>query len=227
MEPSKRKQDEMLRRGYLFVEVSQFAERMGHGSGPYTLVQQEVRRLVEAWLASGKKLDILFKSDPELEKVARTFKAAIVASRSGRARLAYSSDPNLSNPNDPKRIAVEDFFGFLLNPSNDVLRGPCAYCWKYFANLTRRKKMKFCSAKCGKLYTSRSTNRARRKSEHERLLARAKKAIGEWKTKRTAPDWKTWVFKRTRISKNWLTRAVSRGELLEPRRTGSATQRDN
>jgi hypothetical protein len=211
-----KKDHDALGRAVLFIEVLEFAERLGRNEVSNDPVQRELRRLVQAWFDSGKNLDRLFQSNPQLAKEARTFRAEVVASRTGRAKLSYSTDPNIPNPTSPHRIAVEDFFEFLLNPSNETLRGPCAYCRKYFANKTNRRKMVYCSAACGRRFTSRLANETQRKKEYARRLKLAKRSIMQWSTTSTKLEWNEWVFGRTRISKNWLTRAMKNGDLVEP-----------
>lgn len=112
-------------------------------------------------------------------------------------------------------IALGLFLSFLLNPYNDHLSGPCAYCRKYYVRKTKRQKV-YCSETCGKRNTARKTNRNRRKREHLENLEIAKRSALQWEVTKTKDDWKEWVSNRTLLSKNWLTRAVKNKELLEP-----------
>jgi hypothetical protein len=215
MKPMK-KSAETLRRDVLFIEVLQFAERLGAETAPHNPMQRESRRLVQAWFDSDKNVGRLFEAHPLLAQEGRTFRADVVATRTGRAKLAYSSDPLLANPTDPQRIAVEDFFNFLLNPSNETLRGPCAYCGKYFANRTNRKKLVYCSETCGRRFTSRFANAKQREEQHNENLRAAKRSIARWSKTKTKEAWKEWVFRETRISKNWLTRAAKNEKFVVP-----------
>jgi hypothetical protein len=48
-------------------------------------------------------------------------------------------------------------------------------------------------------------------------LNRAQSAAHKWTTAKTPGNWKEWVSAQTDISVRWLSRAVNRGELREPR----------
>jgi hypothetical protein len=181
----------------------------------YRPVQQELRRLVQAWFESGPNVSKLFAADPVLARAALHFPAHIVATDGATARLLYVTVPDSRNPGEPLTIALGLFLSFLLNPFNTRLRGPCAQCGKYFVMKNKRQKV-YCSTRCGRTATSLAVNRKRRAREHNERLQTARKSISKWlKSTRTPIGWKEWVHRETRISKHWLTRAVRNGELKE------------
>jgi endogenous inhibitor of DNA gyrase (YacG/DUF329 family) len=182
----------------------------------YRPVQKELRRLVQAWFDSGPNLIKLFNSDPIVAREAQRFRAHMIPTSTGRAKLDYLTAPEKMNPAEPLAIALGLFLDFLLNPFNERLGGPCANCGKYYVKKTKRKKTVYCSERCGHRVTSRLANKERREREHNEQLDLAKRWSMKWSNTRTAKPWKEWVSKRTHIKKHWLTRAVRNGELVEP-----------
>ena len=178
-------------------------------------VRRELRRLVEAWIDSGPNVLKLINADPVLARAARKFWAHLVPTQKGYARLAYYPIPENLPKGSPLSAALALFMSFLLNPCNDRLGGPCGRCRNYYVKKTKRQTV-YCSNGCGKRYTARRTNENRRKQEHAKQLATAQRYASQWATTKTELKWKDWVFRRSRISKNWLTRVVKSGELSEP-----------
>jgi hypothetical protein len=182
----------------------------------YRPVQKELRRLVRAWFDSGPNVIKLLESDPILAREARRFRAQLIPTSAGHAKLDYLTAPEKMNPAEPLATALGLFLDFLLNPFNERLGGPCAYCGKYYVKKTERKKTVYCSERCGHRVTSRLANKERRDREHNEQLELAKRWTLKWLNAKTATPWKEWVSRRTRIKKHWLTRAVRNGELVEP-----------
>jgi hypothetical protein len=74
----------------------------------------------------------------------------------------------------------------------------------------------YCSQRCGLRHTALVVNRKRRAREHNERLETARRSAAKWAKSRARVDWKDWISKETRITKNWLTRRVKDGELIEP-----------
>lgn len=178
----------------------------------YRPVQQELRRLVQAWFDSGPNVENLLGSDPALAKAAWNFRAHLVASKGAQARLIYDPTPDEISP---RATALGLFFDFLLNPYNQKLGGPCKHCNAYYLKKTKRQNV-YCSKRCGLRHTSQTAIREQRGLEHMRTLERAKEFGEMWAKTKTSKSWKEWVSARALISKHWLTRAVRRGELSTP-----------
>jgi hypothetical protein len=183
-------------------------------------VRAELRRLVQAWRNSGPNVSRLLEADPVLKKASWNFQAQLIPTETGSARLTYLTVPRNLGPSDPLGLALSHFLGFLLNPFNDRLGGPCANCEKYYVKKTNRQKAIYCSEKCGHQVTSRLANRERRKSEHRKQLVIAKDWIARWQHTKTSLPWKDWVSGRANVKKHWLTRAVRSEELIEPVKQG-------
>ena len=184
--------------------------------GDYRPIQEELRRLVGAWLRSGPDVMRLLDADPRLDRETRNYRPYFIPTRGATARLAYRAAPEYSSHAKPVEIALGQFLPFLINPYNEKLGGPCKHCGNYFVKKTERKISVYCSEKCGHRLTSRLANKHRRDRRHERQMERAKKWIMRWCNTKTAIPWKEWVSNQAQIKKHWLTRAVRNGELVEP-----------
>jgi hypothetical protein len=183
--------------------------------GDYKPIRAELRRFVQAWLRSGPNVDKLFDAEPKLNQEAQKFQPLFAPTESGTARLAYLAAPEYLPHANPFDIAIGLFLPFLLNPFNENLGGPCKYCGNYFVKKTKRQ-FAYCSKQCGLTYTSKAAILKIRKNEWDEKLKTAKLFAAEWVRAKTLKGWKEWVSKRAQISKNWLTRAVKKGELVEP-----------
>lgn len=179
-------------------------------------IQTELHRLVQGWFDSGPNVNQLFSAHPELAKQAASIHAHVIATQTPRAKLLYTPAPANMSPLDQHFVDYGLFFGFLVNPFNERLGGPCANCGQHFVKNTKRRKTRYCSPRCGKLCTSRLANQNRRRSERRRQLRDVRRAIQEWRKEKCKLVWKEWVSRRTQVSKNWITRAVKSGDISEP-----------
>jgi hypothetical protein len=152
----------------------------------------------------------LFSAHPELANQAGSIHACIIATQTPRAKLLYTPVPANMSPLDQHFIDYGLFFGFLVNPFNDRLGGPCANCGQHFVKNTKRRKTRYCSPRCGKLCTSRLANQNRRRSERRRQLRDVRWAIQEWRKGKCKLVWKEWVSRRTQVSKIGLREQSSR-----------------
>jgi hypothetical protein len=182
----------------------------------YRPIQQELRRLVQAWFDSGPNVAKLLSADPVLAREAHRFRAELFPTETGRAKLTYLTAPEKMDPGEPLTVALGLFLDFLLNPFNERLGGPCALCGKYYVKKTERKKTVYCSERCGHRVTSRLANKKRRDREHKQQLKFAERWTVKWLDAKTTKPWKEWVSSRAPIKKHWLTRAVRKGELVVP-----------
>lgn len=183
--------------------------------GDYRPVERELRRLVQAWFDSGPNVAKLFSDDPVIAQAALQCRAHLIATKTGRAQVLCTPVPENMRPGEPLEIAMGLFFGFLINPLNERLGGPCKHCGKYYVKKTKRQVV-YCSQRCGLKHTSQSVLRKQRQQERQARLKAAERSAARWANSKTSNDWKSWVSKETTISKNFLTRAVQYGELIEP-----------
>jgi hypothetical protein len=184
--------------------------------GDYRMVQMKLRQFVQAWLNSGPNVNRLFDADPMLDQAARNFQPHFIPTKGGTAKLAYLKAPEYLSGVAPLEIALGLFLPFLLNPFNEKLGGPCKNCDGYYLRETDRKKSVYCSERCGHCLTSSLANKTRRDREHQRRLRLAEQWTQKWLNTKTADPWKKWVSGRSSIKKHWLTRAVNKGQLVEP-----------
>lgn len=185
----------------------------------YRGAQKGLRQFVQAWLRSGPNVNKLFDANPMLDQAARNFQPHFIPTKGGTAKLAYLAPEYLPDV-APLEIALGLFLPFLLNPYNRKLGGPCKNCGKYYLRETERNKSVYCSERCGHRLTSSLANTARRDREHQRQLKLAEQWTQKWLNTKTTDPWKKWVSGRSPIKKHWLTRAVNKGELVEPVKHG-------
>lgn len=183
--------------------------------GDYRPVKRELRRLVQAWFDSGPNVAKLFSGDPELALAAMHCRLLLIPTKTSRAKVMCVTVPEKMPPGEPLEIALGLFLGFLIDPYNERLSGPCKHCDKFYVKKTKRQIV-YCSKRCGLNHTSQSVLRKRRLREHLATLKKAERFATRWAAARTSKDWKSWVNKEALISKNFLTRAVRKGELTEP-----------
>ncbi len=122
----------------------------------------------------------------------------------------------LTIPDDP--ILTAKFEGarlFILLLRSKLSIGKCALprCQRYFVNASGERSKRCCTRKhAAALVTERRRYRQRAAS-----IARAARAIEEWKHKKPAQDWKSWVVRRTQLTSIFVTRGVNNGELQAPK----------
>ena len=179
-------------------------------------MQDEVRRLISAWMKSGPNLLKLLRDNPELNGTCTQGRTFLMPSRDGVAQLGWvphQGDPTLS----PQVAAARTVFAtFLVNPLSQKLGGPCARCGDYFLKRTQGQKV-FCKRQCGTMSTALSSTRKRREAESAATLRKAEREISKWcKLRGRRPDWKKWVAGEAGVHVKWLTLAVNKGRLLPP-----------
>jgi hypothetical protein len=187
----------------------------------------EMRRLVEAWQESDRDAAKLMRKCPELkpylyDKKGKPRWLAIPICRGSGFQVMVS----VEGPPHPKTDLIRDearlmFLRLLLNPLRDRLsEHPCARarCGKYFLKTTASNTV-YCSRKCNKADTARSSREQTLEKERVEKLKRATAAATEWLLARTTLDWKRWVAKRhPDITLTFLTQAVNNKKLSEPRK---------
>jgi hypothetical protein len=197
---------------YWFASLLEGRQKVG---GDYRPVQGKLRGLVQEWLHSGPNVSKLLDADPMLDRATRSFRPHFIPTKSGTARLAYLRVPEYMPQGKPLEIALGLFLNFLLNPYNEKLGGPCKHCGNYYVKNTKRQVV-YCSKRCGHKHTSQTVIRKYRQQERKENLDKVKRSSARWAKTKRSKDWKEWVNKETRISKNFLTRAVRNKELVEP-----------
>lgn len=187
----------------------------GHTEGSWGYAYQaELRRLIGVWFRSGQTVRRVFRAEETLNRSEVKLEALVVPviGRTGRILLGYLP----GSGSDPKLTALSTFVHFLLNPENMRLGGPCPRCGIYFYKQILRGDHRYCSTQCSRKETSLTSHRNERKEAKRIKIEKVngmikmlkKSQIKEWKKAITGLD--------PEIKPHWLTRAVNRGEIVEP-----------
>jgi hypothetical protein len=182
---------------------------------PLSKKQRELRRLVEAWQASGPNLQKLFTQYPELERRTKFGETIFLATKSGRGYLEWAPSPVGANRSSARRVVLEDFMTLIANPRWELLGGPCARCGDYFVKHTKRQKV-YCSRNCGSAATAVPAMKRKRQEEQARRIRSAQESIAEFSKSKRRLGWKEWVSNETGFTIRWITRAVNRGAIRPP-----------
>jgi hypothetical protein len=132
----------------------------------------------------------------------------------------YVVTPSAPLEDDPESFAIWLFAHLVTNPLCEDLAGPCDRCGDYYVK-KRVSQKKYCSRRCGRIATAKSSNIDKLEREREEKLHRARTHIRAWESLKRPPkkDWKEWINSRDNtITTNWLTRAVNatKGYGLQP-----------
>lgn len=170
---------------------------------------------MHAWRESGPNLAVLFQEHPELRNASRKIQVEVRLTPPANGILWLQPGRSGEPPFDYFPTPIDFFIHFVINPKCESLGGPCATCDNFYLMNTRRQLV-YCSQACGLRASSRTANMERRKREHADKISAAHSAITNWLKSKTRDDWKSWVERKTFISKHWLTRAERNGELTIP-----------
>lgn len=193
-----------------------------------------LRGWVAAWQESGPNLKKMFENVPDLQR-----KALTVAMRTlwnpqagAKAELLFVPDyPELEDVFGAERVWMEGpdgkrkltpevqalvlFHQLTVIPGCEKIAGPCPRCDRYYIKKRASQKV-YCSRRCGNAATAVVRTRERIASERKDKIIRAKAAMKKWKPA-TRLDWKHWVANETGIDPRFLTRAVTKGDLVPPK----------
>jgi len=200
----------------------------------------ELRKWVEFWNRCGRRADLLLKRAPDLDRYLHRgndlpWRVIPCAGGSG-LRLVFLLVPSQSHIAPWEDVTVQGldresysprqlFVALLLHPDRDKLsERPCGRCGRYFFKNSGRQKI-YCSRKCGKDGTAAYATKKRLRAEHEGKLQVATEEIRRWLKTGSEQGWKTWISKqpagrRVGLTPKFLTRAVNKGELIEPKKKG-------
>lgn len=192
--------------------------------------RSEMRRLFEAWMASGPNVQKLLLSHPELREYlpgaggVSAWRAHPIPLGSG---IRVMVEPYAANQPANREELLQDearlmFMHFLMNPLRDQILGPCARknCGRYFRR-RRKADTKYCSRECAQLQAGANSADRRRETERKEKLKRADQSIKRWVRARTNLDWKTFVHQEEPdITPKFLTRAVTEKDLQNPTKKG-------
>lgn len=194
------------------------AELNSKRSFPWTA---KLKELVALWEDSGRSTYAMAKRDERLwQKIRDSFVVKWMATSSPRSHLILM--PTI--PQDADGYANMLFAQFTLSPECEKLGGPCprpkngGICGRYFLRTTEKQKH-YCSRECASFAAALEATAQKRKGEHDAKLALAREAILKYNPRRTKKNWKEWVVSyctELEVSQKWLTRAVTKGQLVPP-----------
>jgi uncharacterized Zn finger protein (UPF0148 family) len=189
-----------------------------------------LRYFVEIWDCSGRNLERMWQEHYLeclfIDKFFAKRPIQLLWGDQDRAGFIHTFlDDHGSTPDEE---AARFFLTLIWNSENEKLRGPCAGCGRYYIRRTAGNTT-YCSRSCGTRATAIAATMRKRASEHEDKLRRARAAIEEFarqqhkakheRKRRTNTEWKEWVSTlEPEITRNFLTRAVNKGELKPPQR---------
>jgi len=132
----------------------------------------------------------------------------------GETRV-WQEDPDGKRKPTPEAKALTLFHLLTVIPGCEKLAGPCPRCDRYYIK-KRASQTVYCSRRCGNAATAVVRTRERIADERADKLTRATAAMKKWKPAATRQDWKRWVAQKTGIDLRFLTRAVTKGDLVPP-----------
>lgn len=172
-------------------------------------------RLVSEWMAA-RTLDAFLHSHLDVWGDLWTSVEWGFLPRAGRKWGDYRPSPrHPADMQDENQIATWLLANLVTNPLCEKLAGPCARCGRYYIKKRASQKV-YCSRRCGNAATALARTRERIKAERDDKLRRAKTAIREWRSAKTQQDWKHWVAKRASVDLRFLTRAVTKHDIVPP-----------
>ena len=93
---------------------------------------------------------------------------------------------------------------------SDIRRCRYKRCSRFLLVRENRTDRCYCSAKCGRNYRASKSMNAKIQKVRERKLKRVRSA---WRAFRGRPDWKERIARRARVTVNFISYAIRRGEL--------------
>lgn len=205
-------------------------------SGTHRELRFHLRAWVKAWQDSGPNLRKLYSTLPEPQRMALTvaMRTLWVPAHGAKAELLFVPDyPELEKLLGEERVwltgtdgnrkltpdveAMTLFHLLTVTPGCEKIAGPCPRCDRCFIKKRASQKV-YCSRRCGNAATAVARTRERIADERRDKLARAKAAMKKFDLAATRQDWKHWVTQKTGIDPRFLTRAVTKGDLVPPKK---------
>jgi hypothetical protein len=198
-------------------------------------LRSHLRAWVEAWQASGPNLKKLFGGLPEPQRMALTVAMRTIwnPGNDAKGELLFVPDyPEVEKLLGTQRVWVKRadskrkptpeveamalFHLLTVTPGCEKIAGPCPRCNRYYIKKRASQRI-YCSRRCGNAATAVARTRERIATERSDKLERARAAMRKLNPAATQQDWKHWVANKTGIDLRFLTRAVTKGDLMPPR----------
>jgi uncharacterized Zn finger protein (UPF0148 family) len=183
--------------------------------------EPRLRPLMDSWINAGCRYDRWEKANPAHAKALGTalqWKLEFWPDERGRPTPVLSCHPRLGEPIDVEEYTgYNAFVEFLLSAARSCRVGRCDRCGRFFWNRWGHLNKRFCGRKCSQLKTASEGQARKCAAQRREKNKRVRKALTEFVEEETAvTDWKTWVARRARVTRSYLTRALNRGLRGEP-----------
>ena len=130
--------------------------------------------------------------------------------------FTVANDPVLTAKAEALRLFIT-----LLRSNIPVGRCTLPRCQRYYLNVSNQRK-KHC---CSNAHSAALILEARRAKERTEKIRRTAAAIDKWPKTRTSKDWKQWVARHARVTLNFITSALNKGEVKPPQLRHGPTRR--
>jgi len=183
-------------------------------------LRDELRQLFKRYRDSGPNLQRMMATDKQLERTLRgMWEVRCVFTDSGFCDLELLPKAlDESDPYDTSYKAAQIFGRLIMNSGWAKLDGPCSWCKKYFVRQRRSFRTKehvYCSRQCSAVATATASTKAVRDDVNKAKLKKAEAAAQRWKP--GGISFKEFVHQQAGLTKTWITQAINRRELLEPK----------
>jgi hypothetical protein len=196
-----------------------------NNSSPESPWFPEFEALFTAWRQSGPNLEAMWKADSGLRRTLEgNFRFQLLPTTTGRARMSFPW-PVGTTPSRQESASIAQglFVLIIINPCWSKFGGRCQRCKRYLLQKTAKLRI-YCSARCSHHATAMACTTKRRQRQHQEKLMRAQQAIDRWGTGQANIAWQKRVAENDPgLTARFLTRAVNRGDLRPPERSGNAT----
>jgi hypothetical protein len=195
-------------------------------------LQEVLYELIADWRESGPNLNDFFKKHPGLKKRMSRGETILGVWPDGSGHITWTPITTLkqSEGEDPEYLydadrALQLFMRYITSPLQEQIAGPCAHeeCGRLFFKRSKHPR-KYCSKRCAAAVAAVPAIMKKRKELRDQKTEVAQRSIEKWKQSKRRGDWKRWVERDTsrqrrrelRITTQWLTRAVGKGDIRDP-----------
>jgi hypothetical protein len=182
-----------------------------------------IARIIGSWVDAGCHVQKWESKNPEmayaLGKRLEDWRVRMVFREDGRrgplllGAFPFREENPLERANTDRRFALDEFAVFLIAAAPRAEIGRCDRCGRFYWNRWGHTNKRFCARQCSQRQTAiegQAKMASRQRQEKNRRIRATLKALID--TKPRTADWRAWVAERARVSKNYLTRALRRGD---------------
>ncbi len=170
---------------------------------------------MDLWWRHKHSVRSVFAREPALSQMEIKLETLVVPIPGKTARAVLGDIPG--SDTDPRLKALSRFVHFLLNTENQRLGRPCPACGIHFYRKRLRDHF-YCSVKCSRKCTSLASHKKERMLAREEKIEKANELITKLKPSERKQWKRAMHHSHPEFSVNWLTRAVTAGDVIEPLR---------